>query len=265
MILSENYNEYMELIDSTSDADNLRTIVLSVEAAIKSKVGEDPCLFYLDRTSDSIFEQVDELLCIRRRILDKLFTYTEEEIRFIEQTNELLFNLNKQMYRRTANLYRCILQYGGDDDFDDDYMVEGFLKADVEYDPREGSQDTVCHFANDSHYGSDFDYMLYVIQENDEARRYSMKNIVECSIRHCSSNTFDMTDKELHCDYTFLDDGQTWVEWHECPQFTNICICFAFHSMFDHHPYALADIIRVDSFEVQAQIICQKIVNQKGQ
>lgn len=265
MILSGNYKEYKELIDSASDADKLRTILLSVEAAIKSKVGEEPCLFYLDRPSDDILEQINELLYIRRDILDKLFTYTEEEIRLIEQTNELLFNLNKQMYQRTVNLYRCILQYGGDKDFDDDYMVEGFLKANVEYDPETGNGNTVRHFTNDIHYGSDFEYMLYVIQENEEERRGSMKNIVECSVKHCFSNTSNMTDKELHCDYTFLDDGETWIGWHECPQLANTCICFAFHSMFDHHPYALADIIRVDSFEVQAQIICQRITNQKGQ
>lgn len=125
-----------------------------------------------------------------------MFTYSDEEVKAFEHINELFVGLSKQMYSRTANLYRAILRNGVDKDFDDDYEVEGTLKRGVEYDKEEGDYDTVLHLDNDDYYGSDF----YVLSENDETCYTSLDYIDECGIFHHTGNASDMTDKKLDCE-----------------------------------------------------------------
>jgi len=122
----------------------------------------------------------------------------------------------------------------------------------------------VLHLADDDYYGSDFSYMLYLLRENDEKDRYCLDNIEECGIYHREDNTPDMTDEELDCDWTFLNDGDSWIEWHRHPRLNHICVCHALHSLFDHHHYSLADILRINSYWVEAKIVYQRISDQRG-
>lgn len=256
--------KYIDRIRETTDHATLRRWLQETESAIKAIVGDDPMRYYMDYPKEADIDKIHDYLSTRRMLLDRMFTYNDEEVKRFEQVNELLVDLSKQMYHRTANLYRTILRSGVDKDFDDDYEVEGTLNTGVEYDKEEGDYDTVLHLDNDNYYGSDFSYMLYVLTENDEKNRYSLDNIEECGVYHHEGNAPDMSDKELNCDWTFLNDGQSWIEWQQHPKFDHICVCYALHSMFDHHLYALADIIRVNSFWVEAKIKCQRITDQRG-
>lgn len=256
--------EYIDRIRQTTDHQKLRGWLQEVENVIKTIVGDDPLRFYTSYPSETNVDNVHDLLSTRRLLLDRMFTYSDEEVAAFEHVNELLIKLSKQMYHRTADLYRSILRNGVDTEFDDDYEVEGTLNTGVEYDKEEGDYDTVLHLANDDFYGSDFSYMLYVLTENDQASHSCLDNIEECSVFHHTDNTSDMTDKELDCDWTFLNDGDSWIEWHRHPKFDHICVCHALHSLFDHHEYSLADIIRINSYWVEAKIICQRITDLKG-
>lgn len=256
--------KYIDRIRETTDHSTLHRWLQETEGAIKAIVGENPLHFYMDYPQESDLEKVHDYLGIRRMLLDRMFTYSDEEVKRFEKVNDLLVDLSKQMYHRTANLYRTILTSRVDKDFDDDYEVEGTLNTGVEYDPEEGVYDTVLHLDNDDYYGSDFPYMLYVLCENDYENHHSISYIENCIISHSEGNTLDMTDEELGCDWTFLNDGESWIEWHRHPKLNHICVCYSLHSMFDHHQYSLADIIRVNNFRVDCKIVCQHITDQKG-
>lgn len=256
--------KHIDHIRNTTDHETLRRWLQETESSIKAIVGDDPLDYYLSYVKESDIDKIDDYLGTRRMLLDRMFTYSDDEVKRFEHVNDLLVNLSKGMYHRTANLYRSTLSYGVDKDFDDDYEIEGILNTGVEYDKEEGDYDTVLRLENDDYYGSDFAYMLYVLRENDEKSHFNLNNIEECGIRHCETNTPDMTDKELECDWTFLNDGQSWIEWQQHPKFDNICVCHALHSMFDHHKYSLADIIRVNSFWVDCKIVAQRITDQRG-
>lgn len=257
-------NKWCELLQHTKETNKLRDYLLQVEADIRNIVGENPLYFYMNYPLEDDIDMVDELLGSRKYILDRTFTYSEEEIKRIKRVNELLFSLTRQMYHRTANLYRTLLKGGRNDMFDDDYEIEGRLDSGVEYDSDEGDFGTVLHLNNDEIYGSDFAYMLYVIHENAQIARCSLKDIETCLISFSEADHPEMTDKELGCDYTMLDDGKSWDECLHEPRFKDICFCHAFHSFFTHHSYSLQDIMRIDSFVVEARLTCQHITDQRG-
>ena len=210
-------------------------------------------------------EEIDNYIGLRTMILDKMFTYAPDEIERMEQVNTLLTDLRKNMCRRTCALYRTLLAHGVDKSFDDDYEVEGKLTVGVEYDSKEGDYGTVLHLENDAYYGSDFAYMLYVIANNEEERRYALGYIDNCCLRHEEGNTPDMTDQELLVvDFAYLDDGTSWDECLHRDDLKHICFGYAFHSLYSHNPYSLADIVRINSFDVNVQLVCQRLTDQAG-
>ena len=210
-------------------------------------------------------EEIDDYIGLRTVILDKMFTYSPDEIERMEQVNTLLTDLRRNMYRRTCALYRTLLAHGVDESFDDDYEVEGKLAVGVEYDSNEGDFGTVLHLENDAYYGSDFAYMLYVIMNNEEERRYALGYIDNCCVRHNERNTPDMTDKELLAqNFAFLVVDTSWDERLHHDDLKHICFEYAFHSLYTHNPYALADILRINSFDVNVQLVCQRLTDQAG-
>lgn len=255
---------FRDTIRKTTNHETLYGWLQVVEAAIKMIAGEDPSCFYSHYPRKEAIEEIHELLETRRLLLDKMFAYTDEEVEAFERVNGLLSTLRKQMYNRTVELYRTMLRYGVSSDFDDDYNVEGTLNSGIDFFPADEEYDGVVHLSNDKYYGSDFGYMLYVLRENEAAHKGSSTNIEECFVRHRQTNTHEMKDEELHCDWRALDDGVSWIEWHKHPKFDHINVCYALHSMFDHHLYSLADIVRLNDFEVEAKITCQHFTDQKG-
>lgn len=255
----------IERIEAAKDVATLRELLQSVEGNIKGIIGKNPLSFYLERPSQNIMEEIDDYIGLRTVILDKMFTYSPDEIERMEQVNTLLTDLRRNMYRRTCALYRTLLAHGVDESFDDDYEVEGKLAVGVEYDSNEGDFGTVLHLENDAYYGSDFAYMLYVIMNNEEERRYALGYIDNCCVRHNERNTPDMTDKELLAqNFAFLVVDTSWDERLHHDDLKHICFGYAFHSLYTHNPYALADILRINSFDVNVQLVCQRLTDQAG-
>ena len=187
-----------------------------------------------------------------------MFFATSEEIIRLKQVNSLLDELTKKMYHRTASLYRTLLSSYRDEEFDDDYEILGTLKCNVDYDSEDGSYGTVLKLENDEFYGSDFGYMIALINGMQDS-----ENIVECHIGYKETHTLNMSEKELNC-YDYWDDGISWNEGQlNRKELEHICICYATHVICVHNEYSLSDLLRLNDFWVEVQIKCQHFISQK--
>lgn len=257
----EEYKELWALID-TNDHDKLRTALIEAESKIKELLGKDPINFYVRTLPDKeTAEKVDDLLSIRKCSLNAMFKKTAEETERFSKVNDLLLDLTNQMYRRTCNLYRTVLT-NKDKDFDDDYNIDGALRVGCEYDPEDKDYGTVLHFDNDDYYGSDFSYMIYVVEEHEELMHGNFgKNIEDCLISHFDSNNSNMSDEELGC-VNDAEDGNSWEDGNRT--FPEIIVCHAMHSLTSHHLYSIPDALRINSYWVDVSIDCQRITDQRG-
>ena len=203
-------------------------------------------------------KKIKELLNVRQSLLNELFFATSEEIIRLEQVNSLLDELTKKMYHRTASLYRALLSSYRDEEFDDDYEIEGTLKCNVDYDSEDGSYGTVLKLENDEFYGSDFGYMIALINEMQDR-----ENIVECHIGYKETHTLSMSNEDLDC-YDHWDDGVSWNEGElNRKELEHICICYAMHVICVHNEYSLPDLLRLNDFWIAALVKCQHFASQK--
>ena len=186
-----------------------------------------------------------------------MFFATSEEIIRLKQVNSLLDELTKKMYHRTASLYRALMSSCRDEEFDDDYEILGTLKCNIDYDSEGGIYGTILKLENDEFYGSDFGYMIALIN-----RMQDCESIVECHIGYKETHTLSMGNEELDC-YDHWDDGVSWNEGElNRKELEHICICYAMHAICVHNEYSLLDLLRLNDFWVEVQITCQHIVSQ---
>lgn len=234
-------------------------LLKDLESEIKKIVGTDVCSFTEGHTKyDAKYKKIKELLNVRQTLLYELFFATSEEIIRLEQVNSLLDELTKKMYHRTASLYRALMSSCRDEEFDDDYEILGTLKCNVDYDSEDGSYGTVLKLENDEFYGSDFGYMIALINGMQD-----VENIVECHIGYKETHTSSMNDKDLDC-YDRWDDGISWNEGQlNRKELEHICICYATHVICVHNEYSLSDLLRLNDFWVEVQIKCQHFISQK--
>lgn len=106
----------------------LRRRVCSIEAAILKITGTDMDRLITKHVSEKKMERVGNLICQRQGLLNRMFTGTPEEVERMEQVNDRLLELSRQMYSRSAALYRKVLTDTRDVAFDDDVVIEGSLK-----------------------------------------------------------------------------------------------------------------------------------------
>ena len=233
-------------------------LLKDIESEIKKIVGTDVCSFTEGHTKyDAKYKKNKELLNVRQTLLNELFFATSEEIIRLEQVNSLLDDSTKKMFRRTSSLYRTLMSSCRDEEFDDDYEILGTLKCNVDYDSEDGSYGTVLKLENDEFYGSDFGYMIALINGMQDS-----ENIVECHIGYKETHTLSMGNEELDC-YDHWDDGVSWNEGElNRKGLENICICYAMHIICVHNEYSLLDLLRLNDFWVEVQITCQHIVSQ---
>lgn len=220
----------------------------------------DPDAFHWTRSQKNI-ERVGRLLGKRKRLLDRMFVGTPEEVARMERVNELLLDLTQQMYRRSAALYRKVLTATYDEAFDDDVVVEGTLKYCCDGD------ESVLPMTNDDYYGSDFGRMLRIIDwlyvcKCDGFRLPEIEQTICKSIE--PEDRPDMRDEEFGFE-NGLDDGTTWAEG--ClrhPVFEPICICHAVHDLCTHKNYSIPDLLRMNDFWCEVKVTHQHIVKQDG-
>lgn len=259
--LYSNWEEKWALVDKAYTAktsEEKREILRQVEEELKELIGKGIEHFGItyEKMENENRGKLDALICVRKHILNDMFRPTSAEVERLCRLNDLLHHLDKEMRRRTAELYRFLLRMGKDTAFDDDYEVEGDLCYSFN-----GGQ-SILKLEDDAHYGSDFAYMI----ELADAYVYetSYHYIEQCHISYNPCHTPEVTDEELDIRNP-LDDGTSWAEGVLCiPQLESVCICYPLHDLFSHKPYSVPDILRMNDFWTEAHLHCQHIVSQDG-
>lgn len=244
-------------LEGIDDANQLRSLLLDIEAKAKSIAGDDPLMFYNGRKkspNEKQIEDMNRLLRKREMILNKMFRATPEEMKRFEFVNDCLYRKTKLMYDRTADLYRTILQYGRKSELDDDYEVEGTMICCIE------DNEDVLIQPDDKYYGSDFAYMMQLVYYHDQHKRGEYtKYIDNCHTHFKKEHSPDMTNKQLGFD-DILDDGVSWAEGIlASKEFSHICICHATKQLVIVFSFSLPEFLRINNIWVESNLTCQHI------
>lgn len=238
-----------------------REEVRNAEAEIL-KITGDPITDSLWKTleTEDSKEIVDNLLGYRYYALSKMFALhcSDAEVKRIEALDAQLLQLSRNLFDRTAKMYRAVLDMPSDEK-DDDINVEGTLKF-----MGDTAQD-ILQLEDDAFYGSDFKRMILILSFL-ETELHGDLALLDCHVgwdpekKHKSS----MTDKELGID-TWMDDGTTWAEsWLRHPKLDHIVMCYVTHALVTHANYCVPDYMRLNSFEVKVNVEILQDAEQDG-
>lgn len=232
----------------------------TLESELKYLIGMSPTDFYVmyDKFDFETKERIVSLVKDRQCILNRMFRRTPQEIAHLKVVNDLLLDLTEQMYRRTADLYRSLLQMKKVDSFDDDYEINGKLSFSYNGD------ESVLQLEDDACYGSDFSYMIGIADVVVCKSHHYCEHLEQFHIVYNPSHTPDITDEQLEAT-SFMNDGMTWGEGVlRIPELQDVVICYALHDLYDHKPYSIPDVLRMNDFWVEAGLLCQHFVEQDG-
>ncbi|MBR0323903.1 MAG: hypothetical protein IIX06_05375, partial [Bacteroidales bacterium] len=130
--------------------DLMRERVQKIEKKLHDIIGYGTELHNLRYASRKKREQITGLLSQRKRLLNRMFVGTPEEIARMEQLNNLLLDQTKKLYARTEELYRKMTTTTYNPDFDDDVEVVGTLRFVMD------GKNSLLPMSNDDYYGSKF-------------------------------------------------------------------------------------------------------------
>lgn len=240
--------------------DELKAELKSLEARIL-EITHDPVDYnhlkpFLDWCGDEkSVKAVQEMMSDRCCILNRLFDLhcTDKEVARLEKVNDLLLDLTNRAHKRTANLFRTLIDMPKEE-LDDDYEIEGQLvpEFDIPY--------STLRLEDDAYYGSDFTRMAAILQETEK----HLLNLAAVCPRwsHQTKYSPSMTDKELDCE-NFLDDGTSWAEgplWN--PKLKHITICHALHALCTHIHFSIPDVLRINDFKIEVTLKVQQFSDQ---
>lgn len=245
----------------------LQALVRQVERHILNVTGPDPlnnCRheWLKGNTGDSNeseeYRLVEELILDRMVILNILFKIhcSDEEVKRIKVVNNHLYDLTKELHRKTADTYRMLLKWPQDDGFTDDINIDGSISysCDTEMD--------FLRLEDDDYYCSDFGQMLAVISATENDNR---PDIVSTYCSWCPDEAnANMSDKELGVEDT-MNDGESWNEgFQDVPQLDDIVFCHAVHDICTHRSYSIPDLLRMNNFTAEVKVEIQNIRETDG-
>lgn len=245
----------------------LQDLVRHVERHILNITGPDPLndcrhAWLKGNTKDlnesEEYRLVEELILDRSIIMNILFKMhcSKEEVERLKLVNSHLYNLTKELHRKTADTYRMLLQWSRDDNFTDDINIDGSINYTCE------SEMDFVRLEDDDFYCSDFGQMLAVISATENDNR---PDIVSSFCHWCPDvDNASMSDKELGVDDIF-DDGESWNEgFQDVPQLNNIILCYAVHDICTHRSYSIPDLLRMNDFNAEVKVEIQNIKETDG-
>lgn len=242
-----------DYIRSGISVEEKRHVLLEVERKIKEIAGtpEEHCSFKLFSEQDAW--DLNSLVEIRSMILDEMMPHTPEEMERFKYQNKKLLELSDEARKQERNMIRMFYHTPYREEDNLLYAIEKKLVYTW------GDEDAVIKMENDEYYGSDFSYMLQLINELTE-RMPSASNL----INECSTLLGD-EEEALKANEDKLDDGTTWADGrhlhHEA--FNDICICYAVHAICTHLPYSIPDLLRMDDFYVCVKLEYQHEVSEQ--
>ncbi len=218
----------------------LKEIVISIESAIKSIVGDDPMCPSIDGLGRTEMKKLEDLLLKRCILLDKMFLGSDNELNHLRQVNNHLLKLRNELHRRTTALKRS---YIADPDFDDDSEIEGHWTFYYNGD------ESVLKLEEDDYYGSDFALMCSVLSSF-----YQRKDPFGSIAASVSPGTPET-----------LDDGKSWNNPpFNGEKFDGIVIGYALHDLCHHKHFSIPDVIRLNDFWAEAILKVQSITTQNS-
>ena len=215
--------------------------IIEIEDKIKSITGAD--IDGSDRWLHNHLrkEEVRKLLHERRHLLNDMFIADEKAMLRFREINERLFTLTHQLFERVNKLHDDLSSIMTQQDFDDDYNLEGTLKFCF------NGEESVLRLEDDERYCSDFRLMIKLISDVSYGR-------------------YEENIEDIHYGSHPLDDGQSWNEYpfRGRKEFEDIIICHAVHQLTGHQLYSIPDLLRLNDFWAEVNLTIQSITDQKG-
>ena len=186
-------------------------------------------------------EDVRKLLNERQHLLNDMFVADEKAMLRFRGINERLFILTRQLFVRLNKLHDDLSSIMTQQDFDDDYNLEGTLRFCF------NGEESVLELEDDERYGSDFRLMIKLISDVTYGR-------------------YEENIEDIHYGSHPLDDGQSWNEYpfRGRKEFEDVIICHAVHQLTDHQLYSIPDLLRLNDFWAEVNLTIQSITDQKG-
>lgn len=230
-------------------AEKLRSEVRDFESRILAITGDPLETFWRNTVKqEDVADYVEDMLLFRGYALNRLFDIhcTGEEVRRIEQVNDKLLEMTREMFERTGQVYRHFLDMPRDRS-GEDLEVEGTLKYWEDAEP--------LQLEDDDFYGSDFKHIIPIIAYLGDHHHGELP-IISCSPIYDLERKFNssMSDKELGIENE-LDDGTSWAEacLHD-ERLSHIVFCYASHAVVTHKDFSIPDYMRMDEYEVKVDI-----------
>ena len=160
-----------------------------------------------------------ELLMERKRLLNRMYIYTENENKRVEHLDYMLANATQQMYAELNSLHdkrRAMPKM-------EPYNGDTWFEAELSY--NYNANDSVIKMPEDTYYGSQFDKMLELLSAEEERLGYR---------KECSWAFRQLSEKLQH------DDDKEERDF-----------CQSLHDLMNHHLYSVPDVLRMNRFTIK--------------
>lgn len=205
----------------------LRLRLQKCEERIIETAKWDDNYFYDGSLPSERYDKMIELLRRRRKLLNWMCVYTENEIRRIEELDTILTNFMRQMYTDLNNLHAERIAMT---DLEP-YNYSTWLEARLSY--HYDGMHTVLKMVEDAYYGSRFDNMLNLL--NDEEANLSYRSDFRAYRALTSQKPVVMKKKK-----------------HD--------LCPALLGLLNHPIYSVPDVLRMNSFKVKMVMEQERIL-----
>ena len=196
----------------------LRKSLQTCERRIVETANWDTNYFYDGSLPSERYDKMIELLCRRRKLLNWMCVYTENEIRRIEELDTILTNFMQQMYTDLNNLHEGRIAMADMEP----YNYNTWLEARLSYN-YDGIH-PVLKMEEDAYYGSQFDNMLNLI----------------------STEEANLSYRSAFTAYRALTSPQPLAVEEEKHD-----LCLALLGLLSHPIYSVLDVLRMNRFKVK--------------
>ena len=212
---------------SKQEISQLRKRLQACERRIIETANWDTYYFYDGSLPSEQYDKMIELLRRRRKLLNWMCVYTENEIRRIEELDTILTDTMRQMYADLNNLHAGRLAMSDMGPYNDSTWLKARLS--YNYDGRQ----PVLKMEEDAYYGSQFDNMLNLISAEEANLSYRS---AFTAYRALTSHPPVAMEEEKHD------------------------LCLALLGLLSHPIYSVPDILRMNSFKVKMDMEQERIL-----
>ena len=234
----------------------LRKRVLAVEAKMK-KIMKEKWHGYVWWQLPFKIEKMKELLEKRACYLNQMFLATPEEVKRLEDLNNLFIKKTDEMRQRSAMLYETLQQMKTMPEFDDLYEIEGTMRVQGDV----SDVQSIINLPEDEYYGSDF--LLAA-----EALNFTMSDNWNHSNCFYCVKAPDLNTEKDNPGTSFTDTMEDGLSWAEGALYNDalkhICISYPIHDICCHNPYSIPDLLRINDVKIEVTLSIRHHMTQQG-